>query len=121
MKQQIESEMSEIMMVESISVLDKLEKQVNVLIKNTKSVNSRNDYKAISFYTLSAFITLINRLKEEEIENSRIDFKEGYLKACLDMGDFFGLSKEEAYPNDSEMEEIEKHSLEYIKLKFKRK
>lgn len=106
-------------MEKNILILDKLSEMVNEKMKSVYSVQGHNDFKMVSITTLSSFLSCINQLKQEEKENSRIDFKEGYLEAVLDYGDTFGLSKEEAFPNDDEMEIIEKKSFDFVERKFK--
>jgi hypothetical protein len=103
-------------------VSGKLKKRIANLLKivnQTTGVNSQ--CKQITIETLSAVLDMIEDLKKDEIENSRIDFKEGYVKACLDMGEFFGLDSKESYPKDDEMEEINQESIDYINAKFKLK
>jgi len=64
-----------------------------------------------------SILEMIKELKDAEKEQSRLDWKEGYLECCLDVAEFFGNKRDESLPTESEMEEIEKQSFEYINRK----
>lgn len=62
-------------------------------------------------------LNMIEGLKDAEKEQSRLDWKTGYIHCCLDCAEFFGNDRNEAYPTDSEMEEIDQQSFEFMKRK----
>lgn len=62
-------------------------------------------------------LKMIDELKDSEKEQSRLDWKEGYLECCLDVAEFFGNERDESHPTESEMQEIEEQSFEYVKRK----
>jgi len=99
------------------SVLGKLEKKILVIIQQSTSAKASSEYKSISLGTLSLVLQFIEKLKEEEVENSRLDWKDGYLECCLDVAEFFGNKRDESLPTGSEMEEIEEQSFDYINRK----
>jgi hypothetical protein len=68
--------------------------------------------------TCDDILKMINELKDSEKEQARLDWKDGYIECCLDCADFFGNERDESYPTESEMEEIDKSSFEFIKRKF---
>jgi hypothetical protein len=61
------------------------------------------------------WLQIIDKLKDAEIEQSRLDWKAGYIECCLDCAEFFGNKRDKSYPTESEMETIEKLSHDFIK------
>lgn len=73
--------------------------------------------KRITSTNCDIILQMIEGLKETEKEQSRLDWKAGYIHCCLDVAEFFGNDRNESYPTDSEMEEIDQDSFEFIKGK----
>ena len=65
--------------------------------------------------TCDGIMQIIDKLKDAEIEQSRLDWKAGYIECCLDCAEFFGNKRDKSYPTESEMETIEKLSHDFIK------
>lgn len=107
-------------MEDNYSVLDDLSQRIKERWLETNKLLKSDILKKVSNSHHIAFLAMIDELKDSEKEQSRLDWKEGYINCCLDVAEFFGNERNESYPNDSEMEEIEQDSLEYIKRKFKK-
>jgi hypothetical protein len=74
--------------------------------------------KRITSVNCDVILKMIEGLKDAEKEQSRLDWKAGYIDCCLDCAEFFGNDRNESYPTESEMEEIDEDSFEFIKSKY---
>lgn len=101
-------------------LLDRLE----ILIKKHRihSIDNLASSTAINISNSvhDSILNIVNVLRDEEKEISRKDWLNGYIKCCLDIGEFFGYDKDEAYPKYDELEEIEEDSKIYVDEKFKK-
>ena len=75
--------------------------------------------KRITSANCDIILNMVEELKDVEKEQSRLHWKAGYIYCCLDVAEFFGNDRNQSYPTDSEMEEIDEHSFEFIKEKNK--
>lgn len=96
-----------------LSSLERLEKLlVNKKNQDLKLFKSKLlKYNTIAIY--NNIFDSINKLKEYEREKSRIDWKNGYIECVLDVGESFGNSREESYPNKKELKIIDEASYNY--------
>ena len=60
---------------------------------------------------------IINELKDSEKEQSRIDWKAGYIDCTINLGEFFGNERYESFPNDEELAVIDRLSNNFINNK----
>lgn len=58
------------------------------------------------------------RLKNEK-EQSKIDWKEGYLKALSDVQEFFGINEKELDLTEIELKEIDDDAMKYEENKIR--
>jgi hypothetical protein len=99
----------------TLNALEELVKEhKNKLLSFLESEFSINHFSS----NYDSIFEKINELKDVEKEQARLDWKEGYIECCLDCADFFGNERDESYPTESEMEEIDKSSFEFVKRKF---
>jgi hypothetical protein len=68
-------------------------------------------------------LTTLNNQKrlENEKEQSKIDWKEGYLKALSDVQEFFGVNDKELDLTEIEMKVIDDDAIKYAENKFSKK
>ena len=59
-------------------------------------------------------LNMIEGLKDAEKEQSRLDWKAGYIECYIDCAEFFGNERDKSYPTESEMETIESLSYDFI-------
>lgn len=70
--------------------------------------------KRLTSANFDIILNMIEGLKDVEKEQSRLDWKAGYIDCCLDCAEFFGNERNESYPTESEMETIESLSYNFI-------
>jgi hypothetical protein len=96
------------------SVLDKLE----ILVKDKKKLANElyetDLIKKISNADYDSFLSMIKMMKDDEKNQRRLDWKSGYLYACLDVAEFLGNERSEAMPTEYEMQEIDEMSFQFI-------
>lgn len=102
---------------DNLSILELLEELLNIKKNQQLELLESKLLKNNTIYIYNTIFESINSLKNLEKEQSRLDWKEGYLECCLDVAEFFGNERDESHPTESEMEEIEEQSFEYIKRK----
>ena len=71
--------------------------------------------KKITSTNCDIILQMIEELKEAEKEQSRLDWKAGYIECVINWGEFFGNERVDSFPSDSELENIEKFSHHFIK------
>jgi hypothetical protein len=59
-------------------------------------------------------LKMIEELKDKEKEQSRIDWKAGYIECVINWGEFFGNDRVESFPKDDELEIIDRLSHQFI-------
>jgi len=59
-------------------------------------------------------LKMIEGLKDAEKEQSRIDWKAGYIECVINWGEFFGNEREDSFPNDDELAVIDRLSHNFI-------
>jgi hypothetical protein len=59
-------------------------------------------------------LKMIEGLKDAEKEQSRIDWKAGYIDCTINWGEFFGNEREDSFPTDDELKVIDKLSHNFI-------
>jgi hypothetical protein len=64
--------------------------------------------------TCDDILQMIEELKEVEKEQSRKDWKAGYIECTINLGEFFGNERVDSFPNDNELEIIERLSHHFI-------
>jgi hypothetical protein len=64
--------------------------------------------------TCDDILEMINQLKDTEKEKSRIDWKAGYIECVINWGEFFGNERKDCFPNDKELEVIDRLSHNFI-------
>jgi hypothetical protein len=64
---------------------------------------------------------MVQEVEENEKEQSKIDWKEGYLKALSDVQEFFGTNEEELDLTEIELKEIDDDAMKYAENKFSKK
>jgi hypothetical protein len=105
-------------MENKLTTLNVLQDLIKDHKKKSLSLLQSDFQKKITIANCDIILQMIEELKEAEKEQSRIDWKEGYIASCLDVQEFFDGSKK-PYLGDSDLAIIEQQSLEYIKTKFK--
>ena len=100
------------------SVLVKLEALVKEKKKFANSMYETELIKKISNSDYDSFLSMIESMKDEEKNVSRLDWKNGYIDALLDLAEYLGNERSESMPNKDEMNEIDELSFEYVNSKF---
>ena len=100
------------------SILDKLEALVKEKKKLANSLYQTELIKKISNADYDSFLSMIKMMKEQEDNQRRLDWKNGYLYACLDFAEVLGNERSESMPNEDEMEEIDELSYDFINNKL---
>lgn len=100
--------------MENLSTLNMLKELIEE--HKTKSLQLLIGESSKRYTTLHCDIILnmVEELKDVEKEQSRLDWKAGYIDCCLDCAEFFGNERDESYPTESEMETIESLSYNFI-------
>jgi hypothetical protein len=107
-------------MKEKPSTLEQLEELVKEHKIKSLKLSKSSFAKHYVTNMCDSFISLINQLKESEKEQSRIDWKDGYIHCVLDFGEFLGNERDCCFPNKQESEIIDKLSFEFIEIKNKK-
>ena len=97
-----------------LTTLNALEKSVREHKKKALDLSKSTISKNNILSTCNIILQMINDFKDAEKEQSRIDWKAGYIDCCLDCAEFFGNERGESYPTESEMETIESLSYDFI-------
>lgn len=103
--------------MENLSTLNVLEG----LVKDHKTKSLQlligESSKKFTASNCDIILKMIEGLKEYEKEQSRLDWKAGYIASCFEVQEFFGTKK--PHLQDSDLQQIEESSFEYIQSKFK--
>jgi hypothetical protein len=102
-------------MENNYSTLNALEGLIKIHKKKSLALLQSKATKNITASHCDIVLQMIEGLKDVEIEQSRLDWKAGYIDCCLDCAEFFGNKRDKSYPTESEMETIEKLSHDFIK------
>jgi hypothetical protein len=105
-------------MENKLSTLNELEQLVKEHKKKSLDLFQTEISKNLISANCNSILQIINELKDSEKEQSRLDWKAGYIASCLDVQEFFDGSKK-PHLEDYDLAIIEQQSLEYIKTKFK--
>lgn len=105
--------------MENLSTLNVLKELIEEHKKTSLQLLIGESSKRYTTLHCDIILNMIEGLKDAEKEQSRLDWKAGYIHCCLDCAEFFGNDRNESYPTNSEMEEIDEHSFEFIKEKNK--
>ena len=105
-------------MENKLSTLNVLQDLIKDHKKKSLSLLQSDFQKKITIANCDIILQMIEELKEAEKEQSRIDWKAGYISSCLDVQEFFDGSKKPHLEN-TDLQQIEESSFEYIKAKFK--
>jgi hypothetical protein len=104
--------------MENVSTLNMLKELIEEHKKKSLQLLIGESSKRITSVNCDVILKMIEGLKDAEKEQSRLDWKAGYIDCCLDCAEFFGNDRNESYPTESEMEEIDEDSFEFIKSKY---
>lgn len=100
--------------MENLSTLNMLKELIEEHKTESLKLLISESSKRITSANCDIILNMIEQLKEAEKEQSRLDWKTGYIDSCLDCAEFFGNNRNESYPTDSEMETIEGLSYNFI-------
>jgi|688.fasta_scaffold23427_15 hypothetical protein len=104
--------------MENVSILNTLKELIEEHKTKSLQLLIGESSKRITSVNCDVILKMIEGLKDAEKEQSRLDWKAGYIDCCLDCAEFFGNDRNESYPTESEMEEIDEDSFEFIKSKY---
>jgi hypothetical protein len=104
--------------MENLSTLNMLKEFIEEHKTKSLQLLISESSKRITSANCDIILNMVEELKDAEKEQSRLDWKAGYISCCLDCAEFFGNDRNESYPTESEMEEIDKSSFEFVKRKF---
>jgi len=104
--------------MENVSILNTLKELIEEHKIKSLQLLIGESSKRITSVNCDVILKMIEGLKDAEKEQSRLDWKAGYINCCLDCAEFFGNDRNESYPTESEMEEIDEDSFEFIKSKY---
>ena len=104
--------------MENVSILNTLKELIEEHKTKSLQLLIGESSKRITSVNCDVILKMIEELKDAEKEQSRLDWKAGYINCCLDCAEFFGNDRNESYPTESEMEEIDEDSFEFIKSKY---
>ena len=106
--------------MENVSTLNMLKELIEEHKKKSLQLLIGESSKRYTTLHCDIILNMVEGLKDAEKEQSRLDWKAGYINCCLDCAEFFGNDRNESYPTESEMEEIDEDSFEFIKGKNKK-
>ena len=97
--------------------------------KRALSIPSKNHWRFLQLSILnthsellfSYFLNMIKEVEENEKEQSKNDWKEGYLKAVSDVSEFFGVNDKELDLTEIEMKVIDNDAMKYAENKFSKR
>ena len=102
-------------MENKLTTLNALEELIKEHKKKLLGVSLSKFSKHYVSTTCDGIMQIIEGLKDVEVEQSRLDWKAGYIECFLDCAEFFGNNRDKSYPTESEMKTIEKLSHDFIK------
>lgn len=105
--------------MENLSILNMLKELIEEHKTESLKLLISESSKRITSANCDIILNMVEELKDVEKEQSRLHWKAGYIDCYLDCAEFFGIDRNESYPTDSEMEEIDQVSFEFIKEKIK--
>jgi hypothetical protein len=100
--------------MESLSTLSMLKELIEEHKKKSLQLFIGESSKRYTTLNCDIILNMVEGLKDAEKEQSRLDWKAGYIDCCLDCAEFFGNERDESYPTESEMETIETLSYNFI-------
>ena len=100
-----------------LTTLNALEKSVREHKKKALDLSISTFSKSYISSTCDIILKMINDFKDAEKEQSRIDWKAGYIECTINLAEFFGNKREDSFPTDEEMKTIERLSHDFINNK----
>jgi hypothetical protein len=100
--------------MENVSTLNMLKELIEEHKKKSLQLLIGESSKRYTTLHCDIILNMVEGLKDAEKEQSRLDWKTGYIDCCLDCAEFFGNERDESYPTESEMETIESLSYNFI-------
>jgi hypothetical protein len=100
--------------MENLSTLSVLKELIEEHKKTSLQLLIGESSKRYTTLHCDIILNMVEGLKDAEKEQSRLDWKAGYIDCCLDCAEFFGNERDESYPTESEMETIETLSYNFI-------
>jgi hypothetical protein len=101
----------------NLTTLNALELLVKEHKKKSMGLYQTNITKKLISSNCDAILQMIDELKDMEKEQSRLDWKAGYLYCSLDVSEWLGNEKDDSFLTEGDMEVIEFLSFEYINNK----
>lgn len=101
--------------MKKLSTLNVLQDLIKDHKKKSLSLLQSDFQKKNTIANCDIILQMIEELKEAEKEQSRIDWKAGYIECVINWGEFFGNERVDSFPSDSELQNIEKLSHHFIK------
>jgi hypothetical protein len=100
-----------------LTTLNALEKLVIEHKKKSLDLSKSRIVKNLISSNFNSILKIIDGLKDAEKEQSRLDWKAGYIDCCLDCAEFFGNDIQDSFPKETEMEVIESLSYDFVNKK----
>jgi hypothetical protein len=100
------------------STLERLEYLIKEKKKLANDLYNNELAKKLSKSSFDISLSMIRTMKEEEQQQRRIDFENGYVKAVSDLAKLFNIDKDEFELYDYEFQKIKESSLDYINNKL---
>jgi hypothetical protein len=100
--------------MESLSTLSMLKELIEEHKKKSLQLLISESSKRITSANCDIILNMVEELKDIEKEKSRLDWKAGYIECTINLGEFFGNKREDSFPNDDELEVINKLSHNFI-------
>ena len=104
-------------MENKLTTLNALELLVKEHKKKSMGLLQTNITKKLISSNCDAILQMIDELKDMEKEQSRLDWKAGYVDCCVDVAEWLGYEKDKSFITDEDMEVIESLSFDYINNK----
>jgi len=100
-----------------LTTLNALEELVREHKKKSLDLLQSRIFKNLISSNCDSILQIIGELKDAEKEQSRLDWKAGYIDCCLDCAEFFGNDIQDSFPKETEMEVIESLSYDFVNTK----
>jgi hypothetical protein len=100
-----------------LTTLNALEELVREHKKKSLDLLQSQIFKNLISSNCDSILQIIDELKDTEKEQSRLDWKAGYIDCCLDCSEFFGNDRQDSFPKEIEMEVIESLSYDFVNIK----
>jgi hypothetical protein len=100
-----------------LTTLNALEELVREHKKKSLDLSKSRIVKNLISSNFNSILKIIDELKDAEKEQSRLDWKAGYVDCCLDVSEWLGNKKDDSFITEDEMEVIESLSYDYVNKK----